>query len=72
MVFGQIFKPTNLNPARIRKIDKYFSSELHFKDIKFPIKIRDIHKIEKKNCISISDVESKCQKILLKDMLIYN
>ena len=27
---------------------------LDFKDIKFPVKIRDIHKIEKKNSISIS------------------
>ena len=25
-----------------------------FKDIKFPIKIRDIHKVEEKYCISIS------------------
>ena len=39
---------------RIRKIDQDFASELAFKDIKFPAKSRNIHKVEKKNCISIS------------------
>lgn len=49
-----------------------------FKDIKFPDKIRDIHKIAKYNCIGISitkaskNTQSKCQKILLKNMLIYH
>ena len=62
------------NPAKLRKADKNFPRELDFKDIKFPVKIRDIHK----NCISISllgyekkNIQSMCQKILLKDMLIY-
>ena len=39
---------------RIRKIDQDFASELAFKDIKFPAKSRNIQKVEKKNCISIS------------------
>ena len=34
------------------KADKEFTKELDFKDIKFPVKIRD--KIEKKNYIGIS------------------
>ena len=36
------------------KVDKDFARELDFKDPKFPVKIRDIHKIEKKNCNSNS------------------
>ena len=42
-----------LNPAdhhsvRVRKVGRIFESKLDFKDIKFPVKIIDIHKIEKK------------------------
>ena len=33
------------NPAGITKADKEFAKKLDFKDIKFPAKIRDIHKI---------------------------
>ena len=36
------------NPARIRKIDKLFGDELQFENIRFPVKIKNIHKIEKK------------------------
>ena len=32
------------NPAKLRKADKNFPRELDFKDIKFSVKIRDIHK----------------------------
>ena len=35
-------------PARVWKVDRMLEGELDIKDIKFPIKIRDIHKIEKK------------------------
>ena len=42
------------NPRRITKADKDFAKRLDSKGIKFPVKIRDIHKIEKKNSISIS------------------
>ena len=45
--------PADHNPARIRKTDKDFARELYFKGITFPIKIRDIHKIEKICIISI-------------------
>ena len=46
--------PANKYPARITKADKDFAKKLDFKDIKFPVKIRDIYKIEKKNSIGIS------------------
>ena len=43
------------NPKRIARADKDFAKRLDFKDIKFPVKTRDIHKIgEKKNFIGIS------------------
>ena len=37
--------PADCNSARTRKVDKDFAIELDFKDLKFPVKIRDIHKI---------------------------
>ena len=40
------------HPARIRKADKDFAKKLDFKDIKFPVKIRDIQEIEKKEFYS--------------------
>ena len=42
------------NQRRIRKSDKDFAKRLDFKDIKFPDKIGDIYKIEKRNSIRIS------------------
>ena len=46
--------PADHNPAGITKADKDFTKKIDFKDIKFPVKTRDIHKIEKKKSISIS------------------
>ena len=82
-MFGQILKsylnPADCNPAKITKSDNDFAKRLDFKDIKFPVKIRDIHKIEKKNSISISvfgyenkkNIRSRCQNnVVKKDMLI--
>ena len=40
------------NLARIAKADKDFAKK--FKDIKFSVEVRDIHKTEKKNPIDIS------------------
>ena len=54
MVFDQYLNPTDHNPRRIRKADKDFAKELDFKEIKCPVKITDIHKIEKNNSIGIS------------------
>ena len=68
------------NAARIRKIDKIFQSKVGFKDIKFPVKIKDICKIEKKTPIISAlvslvmkrrkNIQSMYQKRLSKDMLI--
>ena len=41
-------------PARITKADKKYENRLDFKDIKFPLKTKNIYKIEKKNYIWIS------------------
>ena len=46
--------PAAYHPARITKVNKDFTKRLDFKDTKFPVKTRDIHKIGKKNSISIS------------------
>ena len=46
------------NPARIRKIDKLFGDELQFENVRFPVKIKNIHKIEKKKKILLALVFS--------------
>ena len=72
--------PADHHPARITKADKDFAKRLDFKDIKFPVKIRDIHKIEKKSSIgnSVFGYENKekhpiyvSKKCAKKNMLIY-
>ena len=40
--------PADHNPRIITKTDKDFAKILDFKDIKFLVEIRDIHKLEKK------------------------
>ena len=37
-----------INQQELQKLIKFFAKVLDFKDIKFPLKIRNIHKIEKK------------------------
>ena len=54
MVFGQILHPADHHPERITKAGKDFPKRLNFKDIKFTVKTRDIHKIEKINSIGVS------------------
>ena len=54
MVFGRYLHLVDKNPERIGKIGKNLARKLDFKDIKFPVKIRDIRKIEKKIVNSIS------------------
>ena len=58
--------PADHYPARIRNVDRLSGDELDFEDIKLPIKIRDIHKIDNKNPIGISIFgnENKCQKYI--------
>ena len=38
--------PVDHNQRRITKPNKEFAQKIDFKNIKFPVKIRDIHKIE--------------------------
>ena len=54
MVFGQIVKSCRPYFKKIYKANKDFVKGLDFKDIKFPVKMGDIHKIEEKHCIGIS------------------
>ena len=50
------------HPARITKADKDFTRALDFKDIRFPVKIRDIYKIEKTNSIALAFLVMKIRK----------
>ena len=43
--------PANHQPVRITKTDQEFPNIHDFNDIKFPVKIKDIQKIYKKNKI---------------------
>ena len=45
MYLVRYLHPADHNPRRIRKVDKLYGQKLDFKDIKFPIKVRDVHKI---------------------------
>ena len=72
--------PTDHCPERIIKGGKDFAKKLYFKDIKFPVKVRDVHKIEKKNSIGVSvfGYENKekrsihvSKNVVKKHMLIY-
>ena len=73
------FNPADHRPERIRKIDKELAIKLDFKDIKYLVKISDIHKFEKK-IVSVlaflvmgitKNFQSTFQKIFSRDMLIY-
>ena len=55
----------NHRPARITKADKDFPKIFDLKDRKFPVKARDIHKIETNDYISISVLVSKIKKKIL-------
>ena len=46
--------PADHHLTRIIKVNRLFGGKLNFEHIKFPVKIKDIHKIEKKNSIIIS------------------
>ena len=72
--------PGDRNPARIAKADKDFAEKLEFKDIKFPVKVREIHKIEKTIPVKLVFLVTKRRKniqfmyqkyITKKNMLIY-
>ena len=61
--------PTDRHPARITKADKDFAKKLDFKDIKFPVKIREIYKIGKKNSIGISDFDYENKEKQFKESI---
>ena len=67
--------PADHHSVKIKKTGKDFAKKLDFKDIKFPVKNRDIHKIEKKNSIENSirkNIQFMYQKnVVRKHMLIY-
>ena len=72
--------PADCKLARITKADKDLAKKRNFKGIKFPVKIRDIHKIERKASIGISafGYENKgkhpiyvSKNVLKKSILIY-
>ena len=46
--------PQDKYPQRIKKVDKKMVNELNYKDIEFPVTIKQINKIEKQNNINIS------------------
>ena len=50
------------NPKRNTKADKDFSKKIDFKDTKFLVKVRDIHKIEKKNSTALVFLVMKIRK----------
>ena len=54
--------PADHHPARIIKVDKDFAKTLDFKNINFPVKIRDIHKIENKNPSALAFLVMKIRK----------
>ena len=51
--------PADRKPAGITKVDRDFTKTIDFKDIKFPVKTRDIHKIEKKNLLALAFLVTK-------------
>ena len=73
--------PADHHQARITKANKDFEKDPDFKVITFPVKIRDIHKIEKTNSFAISvfgyESKLKIQSIyqknaVKKNMLVYD
>ena len=74
------FQPADDNPARIMEIGKDFAKKRYFKDIEFSVKIRDIHKIEKRVVSALfawtmkarKNIKFMLQKILAKDMFVYH
>ena len=53
MVFGYILNPEDQYRARIIKAGSDYAKRFDFKDMKFPVKFRDLDKIKKKNSIDI-------------------
>ena len=54
--------PADHHPAKITKAKKDLAKKLDFKNITFPVKIRDIHEIKKHNFITVSVLIVKVRK----------
>ena len=75
---ARFLNPKDQYPSGIRKIDTDFARKYDFKEIKFPVTIRDTHKIDRKSVSAsmflVIKIEKNCQstfqKIILKEMLI--
>ena len=72
--------PADHTPRRITKSDKDFVKRLNFKDITFPVKIKDIHKIKKRFPLALAFLVMKIKKniqymyqnnVVKKNMLTY-
>ena len=46
--------PQKKDPQRIKNVDKEFAKKLDYSNVKFPVSLKDINKIEKQNQINIS------------------
>ena len=65
-IIVRCLNPANHHQARLAKANKDFAKKLDFKDIKFQIKIRNIHKIAKqKDFIGISVLAMKMSKKII-------
>ena len=80
MEFSQILKSCRSSPSKNYKSLQKFCQRLDFKDIKISVKIRDMHKIGKKDSIGITffGYENKekhlsyiSKNVVKKNMLIY-
>ena len=78
--FKWCLHPADQSRKRITKAYRDFTKKLDFKDIKFPVKVRDIHKIEKRIPLALvflvmkigRNIQSMYQKnVAKKNMLIY-
>ena len=72
--------PLDHNSKSITKAGKDFAKKLDFKDMKLPVKVREIHKIEKRILLELVVLVTKIKKkiqsmyqknIVKKNLLIY-
>ena len=64
---------TDRHPIISIKNAKYFAKRVDSKEIKFPVKTRDIYTIEKKNSIGIRAfvIKTKYPNVVIINMLVY-
>ena len=70
MMFDRYLNPADQNLRRVTKADKDFAKRLDFKDIKFSVRIRDIHKIKKRSTSVLAFlVMESMSKLCIKTIL---